>query len=72
MPRVPAGGLSEEERRHVQHQREVAAQVLKAAMAINGQTLSEMDIPDAFCDTLPKVPPPPLPLSPLPPFPSGQ
>eukprot|EP00271_Cylindrocystis_brebissonii_P018462 TRINITY_DN5238_c0_g1_i1.p1 TRINITY_DN5238_c0_g1~~TRINITY_DN5238_c0_g1_i1.p1 ORF type:complete len:782 (+),score=156.08 TRINITY_DN5238_c0_g1_i1:646-2991(+) len=53
-PRVPPGGLSEAARRHLQHHRDVGAQVLKAAMAINSQTLAEMEVPDEYCDTLPK------------------
>lgn len=52
---VPPGGLSEEARRNLVQLRDIGSQVLKAAMAINSQTLADMDIPDAYCDTLPKV-----------------
>ncbi|KAE8718067.1 Rop guanine nucleotide exchange factor 5 [Hibiscus syriacus] len=33
---------------------ECTSQILKAAMAINGITLSEMEVPDSYLDTLPK------------------
>lgn len=54
-PKVPVNGLSEEGRRNLQHQREAINQILKAAMAINGQVLSEMEVPDVYWDSLPKV-----------------
>lgn len=53
-PKVPVNGLSEEGRRNLQHQREAINQILKAAMAINGQVLSEMEVPDVYWDSLPK------------------
>ncbi|KAH7351941.1 hypothetical protein KP509_19G021400 [Ceratopteris richardii] len=53
-PRVAATGLSEGGRKSLQHQRECASQILKAAMAINTQTLSEMEIPSVYWDSLPK------------------
>jgi hypothetical protein len=54
-PKVPVNGLSEEARRKLQHQREAINQILKAAMAINGQVLLEMEVPDIYWDSLPKV-----------------
>jgi hypothetical protein len=54
-PKVPVNGLSEEARRKLQHQRECMSQILKAAMSINGQVLSEMEVPEAYWDSLPKV-----------------
>lgn len=54
-PKVPVNGLSEDGRRRLQHQREAINQILKAAMAINGQVLSEMEVPDVYWDSLPKV-----------------
>ncbi|CAK9236053.1 unnamed protein product [Sphagnum troendelagicum] len=53
-PKVPVNGLSEEARRKLQHQRECMSQILKAAMSINGQVLSEMEVPEAYWDSLPK------------------
>ncbi|XP_073389388.1 rop guanine nucleotide exchange factor 1 isoform X3 [Physcomitrium patens] len=53
-PKVPVDGLSEEGRRKLHHQREAINQILKAAMAINGQVLSEMEVPDVYWDSLPK------------------
>lgn len=55
MPRVPAGGLSENSRKQMNHSRESTCQILKAAMAINSITLSEMEVPDSYLDALPKV-----------------
>lgn len=54
-PKVPVNGLSEDGRRRLQHQREAVNQLLKAAMAINGQVLLEMEVPDVYWDSLPKV-----------------
>lgn len=53
-PRVPPNGLSEETRKKLQQCRDCANQILKAAMAINSGVLAEMEIPDAFIETLPK------------------
>ena len=55
MPRVPHGGLCEATRRQVEHRRDCANQILKAAMAINSNALAEMDVPDSYLDSLPKV-----------------
>lgn len=54
VPRVPSGGLSDNSRKQLNHTRECANQILKAAMAINGITLSEMDVPDSYVESLPK------------------
>ncbi|XP_010535169.1 PREDICTED: rop guanine nucleotide exchange factor 11 isoform X1 [Tarenaya hassleriana] len=53
--KVPPNGLSEMSRRFLQKQKECVNQVLKAAMAINAQVLSEMEIPESYIDSLPKV-----------------
>lgn len=55
VPCVPAGGLSEEARKGLQHCRDCTNQILKAALAINTSALAEMDIPDAYLEALPKV-----------------
>ncbi|KAE8771684.1 rop guanine nucleotide exchange factor 1 [Hordeum vulgare] len=53
-PRVPPKGLPEEARRKLQQSRDCANQILKAAMAINSDVLAEMEIPDAYLESLPK------------------
>lgn len=53
--KVPAEGLSEASRKWLQFQKDSVNQVLKAAMAINAQVLSEMEIPDSYIESLPKV-----------------
>lgn len=55
VPRVPHSGLREATRRQVEHRRDCANQILKAAMAINSNALAEMDVPDSYLDSLPKV-----------------
>lgn len=55
LPRVPPGGLSENSRKQLHHTRECANQILKAAIAINDITLAEMDVPDSYLESLPKV-----------------
>lgn len=55
VPCVPAEGLSEEERKNLRHKRDCASQIHKAALAINDSTLNDMDIPDSYLTTLPKV-----------------
>ncbi|KAJ8768751.1 hypothetical protein K2173_023655 [Erythroxylum novogranatense] len=52
--KVPPGGLSESTRRWLQFQKDSVNQVLKAAMAINAQVLSEMEIPENYIESLPK------------------
>ncbi|TVU36504.1 hypothetical protein EJB05_18440 [Eragrostis curvula] len=54
VPRVPPGGLHDKTRKHLQHKRDCANQILKAAMAINSNALAEMEIPESFLDSLPK------------------
>lgn len=53
--KVPPGGLSEESRKWMQKQKDCANQVLKASMAINAEVLGEMEIPENYIETLPKV-----------------
>lgn len=55
VPCIPSCGLSENARKHLRNKRECANQIHKAAMAINSTILAEMDIPESFIDTLPKV-----------------
>nr|XP_043632333.1 rop guanine nucleotide exchange factor 7-like [Erigeron canadensis] len=54
VPRVPAGGLQEDTRKKLNHKRESANQILKAAMAINSVSLSEMEVPESYLESLPK------------------
>lgn len=53
--KVPPNGLSEESRSFLHKQKEPVIQVLKASMAINAQILSDMDVPESYMETLPKV-----------------
>lgn len=53
--RVPAEGLSEASRKWLQHQKDLVGQVLKAVMAINADVLGEMEIPEEYIESLPKV-----------------
>ncbi|KAI3455441.1 hypothetical protein Pfo_012104 [Paulownia fortunei] len=53
-PKVPPNGLSEVTRKWLQYQKDSVNQVLKAAMAINAQALSEMEIPENYIESLPK------------------
>ncbi|KHG21721.1 Rop guanine nucleotide exchange factor 1 -like protein [Gossypium arboreum] len=55
VPRVPTGGLSDHSRKQLNHTRECTNQILKAAMAINSISISEMEVPVSYLDTLPKV-----------------
>ncbi|XP_050233747.1 rop guanine nucleotide exchange factor 12 [Mercurialis annua] len=52
--KVPPNGLSEGSRKFLQYQKDCVNQVLKAAMAINAQVLSEMEIPENYIESLPK------------------
>ncbi|KAI5077291.1 hypothetical protein GOP47_0007115 [Adiantum capillus-veneris] len=52
--KVPVSGLSDGEKKRLQHQRDCINQILKAALAINSQVLSEMEIPDVYWKALPK------------------
>ena len=54
-PKVPPSGLSEDARRRLQQCRDCTNQILKAAMAINSCVITEMEIPCAYLETLPKV-----------------
>ena len=53
--KVPQDGLSEKSIKNLQIQKECVTQVLKAAMSINAQVLSEMEIPENYIESLPKV-----------------
>jgi hypothetical protein len=53
--KVPPDGLSERATKFIQCQKDSVNQVLKAAMAINAQILSEMEIPENYIESLPKV-----------------
>uniref|UniRef100_A0A803LEP4 PRONE domain-containing protein n=1 Tax=Chenopodium quinoa TaxID=63459 RepID=A0A803LEP4_CHEQI len=52
--KVPTNGLSEVTKKWLQFQKDSVNQVLKAAMAINAQVLSEMEIPENYIESLPK------------------
>lgn len=54
-PQVPPNGLSEVTRKWLQFQKDSVNQVHKASMAINAQILSEMEIPEDYIESLPKV-----------------
>ncbi|KAJ7968547.1 putative Rop guanine nucleotide exchange factor [Quillaja saponaria] len=53
-PKVPPNGLAEDARKRLQQCRDCTNQILKAALAINSYVLSEMEIPNAYLETLPK------------------
>ncbi|GAA0150769.1 guanyl-nucleotide exchange factor [Lithospermum erythrorhizon] len=53
-PKVPPKGLSEEGRKKIQQCRDSTNQILKAALAINSNVLAEIEIPNAYLDSLPK------------------
>lgn len=55
VPRVPLGGLHENTRKQLQHKRDCTNQILKAAMAINSITLADMEVPESYFESLPKV-----------------
>ncbi|CAH8320451.1 unnamed protein product [Eruca vesicaria subsp. sativa] len=52
--KVPPKGLSETSKRFLLNQKECVSQVLKSAMAINAEVLSQMEIPESYIDSLPK------------------
>ncbi|CAO2815406.1 unnamed protein product [Amaranthus hypochondriacus] len=52
--KVPVNGLSDVTKKWLQFQKDSVNQVLKAAMAINAQVLSEMEIPENYIESLPK------------------
>lgn len=53
-PNVPPKGLSEDAKKKLQQCRDCTNQILKAALAINSDVLTEMEIPSAYLETLPK------------------
>ncbi|KAL5975933.1 Rho guanine nucleotide exchange factor 8 [Asimina triloba] len=53
-PKVPPEGLSDASRKWLHFQKDAVNQVHKAAMAINAQVLSEMEIPEIYIESLPK------------------
>lgn len=53
--KVPSNGLSEDSRLFMHEQKEAVIQVLKASMAINAKILSDMNVPESYMETLPKV-----------------
>lgn len=53
--RVPPNGLSDAYRKWLQNQKDLVVQVLKAAMAINANILMEMEVPESYTESLPKV-----------------
>jgi hypothetical protein len=55
VPQLPPCGLHENSRKLLQHKRDCANQISKAAMAINNATLAEMQVPDTYLESLPKV-----------------
>lgn len=54
-PKVHPKGLSEDASKRLQQCRDCTNQILKAALAINSNVLTEMEVPSAYLDTLPKV-----------------
>nr|ACG29985.1 pollen-specific kinase partner protein [Zea mays] len=52
--RVPPSGLSYAYRKWLQNHKDLVAQVLKAAMAINANILMEMEVPESYMESLPK------------------
>ncbi|KAL9672273.1 hypothetical protein QQ045_028523 [Rhodiola kirilowii] len=54
VPRVPVTGLNDGSRKQLNHKRECANQILKAALAINSNVLAEMEVPESYLETLPK------------------
>lgn len=52
--KVPPNGLSDQSRKWLNFQKDSVNQVLKAAMAINAQVLSEIEVPENYIESLPK------------------
>nr|VDC72448.1 unnamed protein product [Brassica rapa] len=52
--KVPPNGLSETSKRFLLSQKECVSQVLKSALAINAEVLSQMETPESYIDSLPK------------------
>ncbi|CAL0309449.1 unnamed protein product [Lupinus luteus] len=55
--KVPPTGLSDIGVKWIQFQKDSINQLIKAAMTINAQVLSEMEIPENFIESLPKLEP---------------
>ncbi|KAL8218403.1 hypothetical protein R6Q57_021776 [Mikania cordata] len=53
-PKVPSNGLSENTVRRLQQCRECSNQIFKAAASINGNVLSQMEVPNIYLEALPK------------------
>ncbi|KAJ9553889.1 hypothetical protein OSB04_017934 [Centaurea solstitialis] len=53
-PKVPAKGLAESTVRRLQQCRDCSNQIFKAAASINGNVLSQMEVPKAYFESLPK------------------
>ncbi|KAL3375494.1 hypothetical protein AABB24_006789 [Solanum stoloniferum] len=53
-PKVPPNGLSDTTRKWLQFQKDSVNQVHKAALAINAQVLTEMEVPENYIESLPK------------------
>ncbi|KAJ8553342.1 hypothetical protein K7X08_024020 [Anisodus acutangulus] len=53
-PKVPPNGLSDATRKWLQFQKDSVNQVHKAALAINAQVLTEMEVPENYIESLPK------------------
>ncbi|KAM3246036.1 rop guanine nucleotide exchange factor 12 isoform X1 [Capsicum annuum] len=53
-PKVPPNGLSDATRKWLQFQKDSVNQVHKAALAINAQILTEMEVPENYIENLPK------------------
>ncbi|KAI3734437.1 hypothetical protein L6452_13905 [Arctium lappa] len=53
-PKVPAKGLAEITVRRLQQCRDCSNQIFKAAASINGNVLSQMEVPTVYLESLPK------------------
>lgn len=54
-PKVPTNGLSDNTVRRLKQCRECSNQIFKAAASINSNVLAQMEVPDIYLETLPKV-----------------
>lgn len=55
VPQIPQNGLSLDSKTKLQRKRECASQILKAAMSINTDAISKMEVPKSYLESLPKV-----------------
>uniref|UniRef100_A0A7N0TGU8 PRONE domain-containing protein n=1 Tax=Kalanchoe fedtschenkoi TaxID=63787 RepID=A0A7N0TGU8_KALFE len=55
VPRTPTGGLAADSSRQLHLKRESCYQILKAAMMINTETVTDMEVPDLYLESLPKT-----------------